>query len=54
MVAQAQPALAGNGIGHWWPSKSGCDMQMFGIAERRGATAGQQAQPPLAGVTSHA
>jgi hypothetical protein len=24
-VTQAQPALARNGIGHWWPSKYGAD-----------------------------
>jgi kynurenine formamidase len=33
MVTQAQPALAGNGTGHWWPSKYGPDDQAGALNE---------------------
>jgi hypothetical protein len=33
MVAQAQPALAGNGTGHWWPSRYGPDDQAGALNE---------------------
>jgi hypothetical protein len=33
MVTQAQPALAGNGTGHWWPSKYGPEDQAGALNE---------------------
>ena len=42
MVTQAQPALAGNGTGQWWPSKYGPEDQAGALneitSELRGAT----------------